>query len=194
MGNPNAESVPGFLLESDGVLDSEDEEQVMSSIIIQCDGADTVSTSSDEMNSFSSTVIATNEISEGSQFSSEDEFDAAPVQAVLVPAPDQPSIGQNLVLTVDSMGGEILPLSLPLFYILNARSLYNKINNFKRFLREIGPSCVLVSESWEVEGRVPLETLLNSTHFKVISYKRGRGQSGGGAAIIYDSLLKWGMK
>ena len=55
MGNPNAESVPGFLLESDGVLDSEqenhetcDEERVMSSMIIQCDGADTVSTSSDE--------------------------------------------------------------------------------------------------------------------------------------------------
>ena len=33
---------------------------------------------------------------------------------------------------------------------------------------------------------MPLETILNSTHYKVISYKRRRGRSGGGAAIIYD--------
>ena len=78
------------------------------------------------------------------------------------------------------------PVSLPLFLILNVRSLYNKASNFKRFLREIAPSCVLVSESWEVVGRTPLETLLNSTHYKVISFKRGRGKTGGGAAIVYN--------
>ena len=103
------------------------------SAIFQCDGAASVCSSSSELSS---------------QYSSEDEFDANPVQAVLVPAPDQPSPGQPLVLTVDPTGKETLPLSLPLFLVLNARSLYNKAENFKRFLREIAPSCALVSETW----------------------------------------------
>ena len=107
-----------------------------------------------------------------------------------MPAADHPSLGQQSTqhptLMVDTTGLELQPVSLPLFLILNARSLYNKVSNFKRFLREIAPSCVLVSETWEVVGRIPLEVLLNSTHYKVISFKRGRGKSGGGAAIVYD--------
>ena len=109
---------------------------------------------------------------------------------MLVPAPGHPSLGQQApglpALIVDTTGLAVQPVSLPLFLILNARSLYNKASNFKRFLREIAPSCVLISESWEVVGRTPLQELLNSTHYKVISFKRGRGRTGGGAAIVYD--------
>ena len=31
-----------------------------------------------------------------------------------------------------------------------------------------------------------VSTLLNSTHYKVLSFKRDQGKSGGGAAVIYD--------
>ena len=184
LADPNQQYVPGFLVDEDGVpaIESE-EEQYCTSKIIQCDGADTASTSSNDLNSTSLTI-------KNSQYSSQDEFDAAPIPAVLVPAAGLPSLGQQSTehptLMVDSTGLEVQPVSLPLFLVLNARSIYNKISNFKRFLREIAPSCVLVSESWEVVGRTPLETLLNSTHYKVISFKRGRGKPGGGAAIVYD--------
>ena len=96
---------------------------------------------------------------DNSQYSSQDEFDSAPIPAVLVPAPGHPSLGQQApglpALIVDTKGLAVQPVSLALFLILNVRSLFNKASNFKRFLREIALSCVLVSESWEVVGRTP---------------------------------------
>ena len=72
--------------------------------------------------------------------------------------------------------------------MLNARSLYNKSNNFKTLLHQIIPEITLVSETWERQN-LTLENLIESNNFKVISYKRprtGRGQPGGGCAIIYN--------
>ena len=67
-----------------------------------------------------------------SEFSSEDELDIAPVPAVLVPAAAQPAAGLPLVLEVDTSGNLNLPASIPLCMV----TIYNKINNFKTFLRE----------------------------------------------------------
>ena len=166
MGDPHPEQVPGFLLEQDVVAASESEslsedQTACTSKLFQCDGADTVSTNSDDLNSSSLTL-------DNSSYSSQDEYDATPVPAVLVPAPGQTAAGQP-ALTVDTTGREVQPLSLPLFLVLNARSIYNKISNFKRLLRVIAPFCVMISESWEIVGRTPLEAILNSTHYKVIS-------------------------
>ena len=101
--------------------------------ILQCDGADT---SSDTSSNDDEDDITT--------YESEDEVDAEPEPVVLVPAVVQVP-GQALVLEVDPTGRAGLPNSLPLGIVLNARSLYNKISNFIRFLREIGPDYSIVS-------------------------------------------------
>ena len=85
MGDPHPEQVPGFLLEQDGVPVSQnestsDDQAACTSILFQCDGADTVGTNSDDLNSSSMTL-------DNSNYSSQDEYDASPVPAVLVPAP-----------------------------------------------------------------------------------------------------------
>ena len=166
--------------------------------IVQYDGADTISDTSSNHS-----VHTENEPSEDetslrmpnnnlSEYDSEDEVDGAPVPAVLVPAPNQPPAGQPLILEVDPTGTAALPSSLPLGIVANARSLYNKIDNFIRFLKEIAPDYFLVCETFEHEGRrVTLSKLLSHTSYKVMSYKRprkanGKIQTGGGCAIVYN--------
>ena len=137
--------------------------------IFQGDGADTGSeTNSDDDNSTETSDETT------TSFESEDEVDAEPEPVILVPATDQPPAGQPLLLEVDSTGRSALPSSLPLGMVANVRSLYNKIENFIRFLREVGPDYFLVSETWEYEGRVSLTQLLSHTSYKVLSYRKPR--------------------
>ena len=137
--------------------------------IFQCDGADTVSETS------------------GSEYSTEDEAYTEREAAVLVPAAAQPPAGQPLVLEVDETGTRELPASLPLVMLTNARSLYNKVDNFKKWLLEVFPDCAVISESWEGESRrLSLQDLLAGTPYKVHSYRRPRGRSGGGCAVIFN--------
>ena len=79
--------------------------------------------------------------------------------------------------------------SLPLISVLNCRSLYNKNENFKSLLNELGIEAAIVSESWERE-EYPLEKLLGLSNYKVHSYKRPKTkankQPGGGCAIVYN--------
>ena len=157
--------------------------------ILQCDGADTASeTSSNDDDSNDETSGAEENETE---FESEDEVDAEPEPVVLVPAADQVP-GQPLVLEVDPTGRAALPNSLPLGMITNARSLYNKIDNYIRFLREVGPDYSLVSETWEYEGRrISLQQMLGHTSYKVLSFRRPRKEdghihTGGGCAIVYN--------
>ena len=106
---------------------------------------------------------------------------------VLAPTAQQPVPGAPLVLEVDQTGRLVLPSSLPLIMMTNARSLYNKIDNFTKWLLEIFPDCALVSETWEHETRrVGLEDLLAGTPFKVLSYRRPGGRTGGCCAIIFN--------
>ena len=74
--------------------------------------------------------------------------------------------------------------------MLNARSLYNKVNNFKTLLNQVGPDIVLVSETWERQ-RQSLDELLQSSHYKTITYcrkkVRNNRQPGGGCGIVYNS-------
>ena len=68
----------------------------------------------------------------------------------------------------------------------NARSLYNQIKKFIKWLLEVFPDCAIVSETFEYEGRrKTLEDLLASTPYSVHSYKR-QGRTGGGCAVIYN--------
>jgi hypothetical protein len=73
--------------------------------------------------------------------------------------------------------------------MLNSRSLYNKVDNFKSLLYQIGPDAVLVSETWERE-RQSLDELLLSSQYKTITYCRkqvnNNRQPGGGCAIVFN--------
>ena len=69
--------------------------------------------------------------------------------------------------------------------MLNARSLYNKPDNFKDLLHQIGPDLLLASETWE-RKRKPLTKILPSSQYKIISYARDNNRNGGGCAIYYS--------
>ena len=89
------------------------------SVIIQCDGADTVSDVSDN----------------GSTCTDSDTDDEPYVErepAVLVPAAAQPPASQPLLLEVDESVNRVLPASLPLVMLTNARSVFNKANNLRK--------------------------------------------------------------
>ena len=79
--------------------------------------------------------------------------------------------------------------SLPLVAVLNARSLYNKSDNFKTLLSELGIEVSIISETWEREEQ-SLESLLQMSNYKVHSYRRpkvkAKKQPGGACAIIYN--------
>ena len=118
-------------------------------------------------------------------FESEDEVDNVHEPVVLVPAATQPAAGQPLVLEVDTTGSLHLPASLPLCMVTNFRSIYNKVENFKTFLKEVSPDCTIAAEVWNHEGRrVTLEDLMEGTGYKVLSYRRRRGRTGGCCAIF----------
>ena len=79
--------------------------------------------------------------------------------------------------------------TLPLTAVCNARSLYNKNDNFKRFLTELGIEVAVVSETWERRNFF-LQDLLKLTNHKIVSYYRPLSntekQIGGGAAVVYS--------
>ena len=140
--------------------------------IIQCDGAATISDVS-------------------SIYTEDDTDDEAEVErepAVLVPAAAQPPAGQPLLLEVDESGNMVLPASLPLVMLTNARSVYNKVINLKKWLTEVFPDCALISESWNyMSRREDLTDLLADTPFQVFYYRRPRGKTGGCCAIIFNN-------
>ena len=94
---------------------------------------------------------------------------------MLTPVPGQIIIpGQPIQFEVKS-GNHAYSSSLPLGIVLNARSVYNKIDSLKQMLTEIGAELNNISETWE-RKRVNLEKLLESTHFKTMSYLVGAVQ------------------
>ena len=58
--------------------------------------------------------------------------------------------------------------TLPLIGVLNARSLYNKCENFQTLLKELGIEAGIISERWERE-EISLETQLGLNNYKVHS-------------------------
>ena len=135
-----------------------------------------------------------------SSYESDEEIDSEPVRAVLVPA--QPLAGQPFSLEVASSERVQAPSSLPLTMVANLRSAYNKKKNIKRSLNVLGLDLLVASESWE-RPHYSLEALLDSPHYSIVSYCRGRDppalrtqgrhagkqyppKTGGGAAVIFN--------
>ena len=159
------------------------EQSVQFSDILQCDGADSVINESinDSVNSYQS----------------ENEVDSQPVRAVLIPSSVQGPCGSPLQLEVDVTCNTRAPSCIPLCAVTNPRSAWNKIHSIHTFLRQIGPDIMILSEHW---GRKKsFEKALASQHFKVKESSRGirgiptKGRNGkpktsvtgGGVAIVY---------
>ena len=94
---------------------------------------------------------------------------------MLVPAAVQPPAGQPLLLKVYETGRRKLPASLPLVMMTNARSLYNKIKKFIKWLLEVFPDCAIVSETFEYEGRRKPWRTSWPAPLTVYTVTRGRG-------------------
>ena len=113
--------------------------------ILQYDGNDSIITESE---------------SSGSDYDTEDEVDPILTPAILTPVPNQTTVqGQPIQLEVQPNIER--QTHLPLCMMLNARSLYNKSENFKNLLHQIGPEITIVSETWERQKQ-SLKNLLSS--------------------------------
>ena len=125
--------------------------------IAQVDGLDNESCSSnDDINESDNCDV--NNVTE---YNTEDEIEPD-VTPIAITPPRKPSKREMQVLSASS---------LPLVAVLNARSLYNKADNFKISMNELGIELGIVSESWERE-EFSLEKLLNMQNYTFHSYKR----------------------
>ena len=117
--------------------------------------------------------------SNSTDYATDDEIEPQTTPICLTP-PEKPNKRKMKVLQAST---------LPLIGVLNARSLYNKCENFKILLKELGVEAAIISETWERE-EISLETLLGLNNYKVHSYKRekvkAKKQPGGGCAIVYN--------
>ena len=122
------------------------------------------------------------------EYETDDEVDPSISPLILEPVPSQ-TLLPNIPIKLDVISSEqVQPSHLPLCMMLNARSLYNKRDNFKNLLYQIGPDLAIVSETWERQ-RQSLDNLLSSEQFKIVSFKRNKvnnRQPGGGCALVYN--------
>ena len=141
--------------------------------IVQVDGVNSINSSSSSEDELSDT-----DNSNVTNYDSQDEIDPD-TTPIIIPASSKPSLKQRKILKASS---------LPLAAVLNCRSLYNKPDNFKKFMNELGIEVAIISESWERE-ELSLENLLQMPNYKVHSYRRpktkAKKQPGGACAIIY---------
>ena len=82
------------------------------------------------------------------------------------------------------------PSRPPLCIMLNARSLYNKRENFKTLQNQIGPDLSITSETWERKNQ-NLDDLVASSQYKAISYARRNGKTG---VVVQFSTMKIDLK
>lgn len=75
---------------------------------------------------------------------------------------------------------------LPKVLVLNPRSIYNKIDQFKTFIIEKDVDLVFMSESWERHDE-PLTSLINVDNYKVISNPFQRKNTGGKPALVVNT-------
>ena len=143
--------------------------------ILQLDGIDC------SANSFvsSSDESTEDDSSDMTIYSTDDEID-----------PDSDPICISPALKPNKRKEKVLKASsLPLIALMNARSLYNKAGNLKKFMTELGIEAAIVSETWEREDQ-PLDKLLDLRNYKIHSHRRTKvkanRQPGGACALVYN--------
>ena len=148
--------------------------------IAQLDGGDSLSHISQSDHSDNDSIS-----SESSEVDTDEEIDPQTTPITLTPPPQHK---KNRKIRKAS--------SLPLVSVMNVRSLYNKPENFKTLVKELGLEASIISETWERE-EMSLQALLGQ-NFKIHSYKREKSkakkQPGGGCAIVYNENRFKGTK
>ena len=123
--------------------------------IFQGDGNDTINSNDNTSNDDTSSNDGS-ESSDGvsdEDYCTDDEMDPEPIPANLVA-----DVAGKLKV---SHSKNVQQSSyIPLGMMLNARSLYNKIGNFRELMHQIGPDLILASETWE-RKRKPLTRILS---------------------------------
>ena len=76
-------------------------------------------------------------------------------------------------------------LNLPTVMNVNPRSIYNKVQEFHKFVEEEDIDCVFMSESWE-RPEQPLDIIINLPDHTVISNPHQRKGVGGRPALIIN--------
>ena len=95
-------------------------------------------------------------------FDTDDEVDPIDPPAAFIPQSNNCESQPNLVVDDQSQQTSRLPLCL----LLNARSLYNKTQNFKTMLYQVCPDLAIISETWE-RKRVKLSNLLEKKQVQI---------------------------
>ena len=134
------------------------------------------------------TTVSETEITEDdlddTDYDTDDEAFPVVTPANLVPV-DVQSFNQELPRKFDVNLDTDMSSSLPLCLLLNSRSVYNKSDNLKEMLHQIGPDLCLISETFERE-RKRLSTVLGKGLYKSISCYRKNRAPWGGCAILYN--------
>ena len=93
-----------------------------------------------------------NDSIDASDYDTEDEAFPEPIPANLYPVFGQnPHPGEPLRFDVDFKSEQ--SSYLPLCLMLNSRSVFNKCDNLREMLQQIGPDICLASETWERERK-----------------------------------------
>ena len=159
--------------------------------IPQYDGSDSIVNTSDIDDTLNSEVDiddksvnnSDNDDTLVSEFDTDDEIDLELPRVVLEPHQD----GVDAVQLTDLSDN----LNLPLFLVLNARSVRKKIHNLKTTINTIKPDITLISETWET-NTMDIPKILDSPNLKSLSFVRNRdhpshlSQTGGGTCIIFN--------
>ena len=88
---------------------------------------------------------------DGTNYDTDDEVDPQPIPANFYPIPGQ-NVPANQPLQFDvNLTKDAQSSSLPLFLMMNCRSVCNKVENLREMLNTIGPLVTMLSETWERE-------------------------------------------
>ena len=105
----------------------------------QLDGNQTISSNqSSDNHSEKSSIV---EYTADTEYGTDEEIDPEPIPANFFSVPNQNIVpGQPINLDVHVSGNNQPTSMLPLCMMMNSRSLYNKCDNFRTLLQEIGPA------------------------------------------------------
>ena len=125
-----------------------------------------------------------NDSLDGSEYNTDEEAFPEITPANLLSIPGQ-NVTPGQPLNFDVNQNADMSSSLPLCLLLNARSVYNKSDNMRDMLHQVGPDVCIISEMFERERR-RLSSVLDNKLYKSISYYRKNRAPGGGCAILHN--------
>ena len=95
-------------------------------------------------------------------------------------------MNKNNLKTIKRSNKLMQALNLPTVMNVNPRSIYNKVEEFHKFVVEEEIDCVFMSESWE-RPEQPLDKIINLPNHTVISNPHQRKGIGGRPALIINN-------